>query len=43
LCDALARPWTDFYSAPEIRPDWYEHSGSLTELESSAVAHEHVA
>ncbi len=25
LCDALARPWTDFYSAPEIQPDWYEH------------------
>jgi tagatose 1,6-diphosphate aldolase len=25
LCDALARPWTDYYSAPDVRPDWYEH------------------
>ena len=25
LVDALARPWTDYYSAPDIRPDWYEH------------------
>jgi len=25
LCNVLARPWTDFYSPPEIRPDWYEH------------------
>jgi tagatose-1,6-bisphosphate aldolase len=25
LCDALARPWTDYYSAPDVHPDWYEH------------------
>jgi tagatose 1,6-diphosphate aldolase len=24
LCHALARPWTEFYSAGEITPDWYE-------------------
>ncbi|MFC1975474.1 tagatose 1,6-diphosphate aldolase, partial [Chloroflexota bacterium] len=24
LCDALARPWTDFYTPPEIGADWYE-------------------
>jgi tagatose 1,6-diphosphate aldolase len=24
VCDALARPWTDFYSAPDIQPNWYE-------------------
>jgi tagatose 1,6-diphosphate aldolase len=25
LVDALARPWTDYHSAPDIRPGWYEH------------------
>jgi tagatose 1,6-diphosphate aldolase len=25
LCDSLARPWTDYYSPPDVRPDWYEH------------------
>ena len=25
LCEALARPWTDFYSAPPIESDWYEN------------------
>lgn len=24
LCRALARPWTDFYTAGEITPDWYK-------------------
>ena len=24
LCDALARPWTDLYSPPDIGSDWYE-------------------
>ena len=24
LCDALARPWTHFYTAPDVLPDWYE-------------------
>ena len=24
LCDALARPWTEFYIPPEIGVDWYE-------------------
>ena len=24
LCNALARPWTDFYDVPEVEPDWYE-------------------
>ncbi len=23
LCNALARPWTDFYPAPTIGADWY--------------------
>jgi hypothetical protein len=23
LCDALARPWTEFYSAPGIDSQWY--------------------
>jgi tagatose-1,6-bisphosphate aldolase len=23
LCDDLARSWTEFYSAPPVRPDWY--------------------
>ncbi len=25
LCDALARPWTDFYAAPEVNEKWYEN------------------
>ena len=25
LCDALARPWTYYHSAPDVHPDWYEH------------------
>jgi tagatose 1,6-diphosphate aldolase len=24
LCDALARPWTEFYSAPDIDSTWYK-------------------
>ncbi len=24
LCEALARPWTEFYIAPEIASNWYE-------------------
>lgn len=24
LCEALARPWSEFYSAPEISAGWYE-------------------
>jgi tagatose-1,6-bisphosphate aldolase len=24
LCQALARPWTEFYTAGEITPNWYE-------------------
>ncbi|MEW5871504.1 MAG: tagatose 1,6-diphosphate aldolase [Chloroflexota bacterium] len=24
LCRALAKPWTDFYTAGEITPDWYK-------------------
>jgi tagatose-1,6-bisphosphate aldolase len=24
LCAELARPWTDFYTADEIKPDWYK-------------------
>jgi tagatose 1,6-diphosphate aldolase len=24
LCDALARPWTDFFTSPVIGPDWYK-------------------
>ncbi|HVN55439.1 MAG TPA: tagatose 1,6-diphosphate aldolase [Anaerolineaceae bacterium] len=24
LCDALARPWTHYYTAPDFLPDWYE-------------------
>jgi tagatose 1,6-diphosphate aldolase len=24
LCDALARPWTDFYTAPVIDSSWYK-------------------
>ena len=24
LCSELARPWTDFYTAGEITPDWYK-------------------
>jgi tagatose-1,6-bisphosphate aldolase len=24
LCDALARPWTNHFNAPEIGTDWYE-------------------
>jgi len=23
LCDALAKPWTDFYKAPQLTTDWY--------------------
>lgn len=23
LCDALARPWSDFYTAPHLEPGWY--------------------
>lgn len=23
LCDALARPWSDFYTAPQLAADWY--------------------
>lgn len=23
LCDALAKPWTDFFTAPELTTDWY--------------------
>ncbi len=23
LCDALARPWSDFYAAPHLEPGWY--------------------
>ena len=28
LCEALARPWTEFYSAPEIDSQWYVRYGS---------------
>jgi tagatose 1,6-diphosphate aldolase len=24
LVDALAKPWTDFYAAPEITPEWFQ-------------------
>ena len=24
LCNALAKPWTEFYAVPEVGPDWYE-------------------
>jgi tagatose-1,6-bisphosphate aldolase len=24
LCEALARPWTEFYMAPVIEANWYE-------------------
>ncbi len=23
LCEALARPWTDFYTAPDVGPEWF--------------------
>jgi tagatose-1,6-bisphosphate aldolase len=29
LCDALAKPWTEFYAAPSIDSDWYRTYGSL--------------
>jgi tagatose-1,6-bisphosphate aldolase len=27
LCDALARPWTEFYSPPSVDGDWYKAYG----------------
>ena len=24
LCQALARPWTEFYAPPQVSPDWYQ-------------------
>ncbi|HLF25310.1 MAG TPA: tagatose 1,6-diphosphate aldolase [Anaerolineae bacterium] len=24
VCAALARPWTEYYTAPEVGPDWYQ-------------------
>jgi tagatose 1,6-diphosphate aldolase len=28
LCDALARPWTDFYAPADVRADWYQKYGN---------------
>lgn len=29
LCNALARPWTEVFTTPEVDPTWYQHYGEI--------------